>query len=749
MKKTTLLLALVLLANTLIFFDAKNMFAQTTLYNTDVIQKLELTFSQSNWDYILDTMKQNNSTNRLVANAILNGVALDSVGVSYKGNSSYNANNQKNPFHIEIDYVKTKQDYEGYTALKLSNVSHDPSFLREVLSYEIARNYMPAPESNFMEVYINNAYHGLYVSSEDLSNDFCATHYYSSGNSFFNCDKPDGVNGPPQAPNLTYLGTDSSLYQTAYEIQSTYGWNDLKNLTNVLNNDFNNISTVLDADRALWMLVFNNLLVNLDSYTGSIGHNYYIYKDDNNRFNTIVWDLNESFGKFANAGIGTNLSFAQMQNMDPLLHQSNNARPLIKKMLTNSTYKKMYIAHYRTMLDEMITSNYYYTRGLELQTLINSSVQNDTKKFFTYNDFLNNLSSNAANAIGLSTLMNTRKTFLQTHAEFTKIPPTISNITPPVTATLGQNINITTQLTTTVTYAYIGYRYDSTAAFTRANLYDDGLHQDGAANDQVFGASLPATLSSDYVQYYVYAENNDAGAFSPPRAEYEFYLLALTVPLSTLTTGQIVINEAMASNTTTITDEKADYDDWIELYNTTNTPLSTTGLYLSDNPAQPTKWRLPLGFTLMPNSYLLIWADNEPGEGTKHTNFKLSKQGETLTLAKADSTLLDQTTFGTQVTDITTGRYPNGTGSFVYMPPTPMQINIQQPCTFAPTFTTTATALCGGTTATYTVENIAGSTYQWNVNNGTIISGQGTSSVVIQWNTNVNTGNIQILQTLP
>lgn len=51
-------------------------------------------------------------------------------------------------------------------------------------------------------------------------------------------------------------------------------------------------------------------------------------------------------------------------------------------------------------------------------------------------------------------------------------------------------------------------------------MYDDGNHNDGAAGDGNYGTSF--VVSSGKMEYYVYAENNLAGIFSPARAEHEF-----------------------------------------------------------------------------------------------------------------------------------------------------------------------------------------------------------------------------------
>ena len=91
-----------------------------SFYNTASIQKIEMQFAQSNWDYILDTAKAGADGYLMAQWVKINGVQFDSAGVKFKGNSSYNVNNNKNPFHIELDFIKTR-DYQGYKDIQLSN----------------------------------------------------------------------------------------------------------------------------------------------------------------------------------------------------------------------------------------------------------------------------------------------------------------------------------------------------------------------------------------------------------------------------------------------------------------------------------------------------------------------------------------------------------------------------------------------------------------------------------------------------
>ncbi len=136
----------------------------------------------------------------------------------------------------------------------------------------------------------------------------------------------------------------------------------------------------------------------------------------------------------------------------------------------------------------------------------------------------------------------------------------------------------------------------------------------------------------------------------------------------------LVINEFMASNTATITDEEGKFEDWIEIHNTTDAPISMLGLFLTDNPINIRKWECP-DVAVPANGYLIIWADEDGVDGPLHANFKLSALGESIHLATADSTIIDEISFGEQTSDIATGRIPNGTGPFVEVSPTPNAIN--------------------------------------------------------------------------
>lgn len=643
-------------------------------YDLNTIQTIEITFAESNWDQLLDNEYASSGDYILAQQVTINGVVFDSVGVKYKGNSTYNSNQNKNPFHIELDTYKDHQ-YEAYTDIKLSNVAKDPSFLREVLSYQVLRQYMDAPLSNYANVYVNGTLIGLYSNSESISKKFVNSRFYSKSNTFIKCNPPDGAGpGSNDFPNLVYLGQDSASYYAAYELKSDAGWQELIDLCDTLANHTSEVENILDVDRALWMLAFNNILVNLDSYIGGFAQNYYLYRDDSGRFLPIVWDLNESFGRFSMTGSGNLNSTLSKQQMSHLLHENDASFPLVQKLLSVPMYKRMYLAHCKTMLLENFDNDSYFTIAQSLQSLVAASVQADNNKFFTYNNFLDNLSSDIGGGggpgggatPGIANLMDGRNTYLLGLFDFTQTEPTISSIAlSNPTPVINENISILASITNE-NAAFLGYRTEIGGPFKRVEMFDDGAHNDGGANDGIYGIDI--IIDHSFMQYYIYAENDNIGMFSPQRAEHEYHTITATT--SDPTVGDLVINEFMASNDETVADQDGEYDDWIELYNNGASSIDLEGYYLSDDATDLMKWAFPTSATIDNNSYLVIWADNDEDQEGLHAAFKLSASAESVFLVNATGTIVDEVSYVDQSADISYGRSPNGTGNFQVMSPT-------------------------------------------------------------------------------
>ncbi|NOR87375.1 MAG: hypothetical protein GQ527_07185, partial [Bacteroidales bacterium] len=91
-----------------------------------------------------------------------------------------------------------------------------------------------------------------------------------------------------------------------------------------------------------------------------------------------------------------------------------------------------------------------------------------------------------------------------------------------------------------------------------------------------------------------------------------FYLIIIGFLFSASTLAQysLIINEASSRNTTIITDEDDDFEDWLEIYNGDTISKNLSQYYLSDDKDIPMMWKFP-EIILEPQDYLLVFASKK------------------------------------------------------------------------------------------------------------------------------------------
>ncbi len=395
------------------------------LYDIEIIRDFKIHFYDINWKSRLNDYKVINSDQRVLAGLTVNNKVYDSVGVKFKGNSSFNSAFLKNPINIKIDYKIKKQKLMGYKTIKLSNLFMDPSGIREVLAYKIISKYLPCSKANFVQVFINDSLIGLYTNTEVINKSFVRKNFQYHKGAFFKCEntsmelKPKGCK-VAVADGLTIGFTlDSVCYSNKYELLSKYGWNELlKLMMNIWYNSdnkskyYHKIENILDIDKVMWMLAFNNLFVNLDSYNWS-GRNYYLVQDSNKVFHPIMWDMNMSFGGFSHF-----YNPAKLAEFPVFSCEDNIYRPLISKLFLIPEYKQMYINHYIELLKNEVLNGNLKSEALKLHQQISGFIKADPYFYYDYKTFENSLYKSYKNEIpGILELMDKRVEYLKTVKE--------------------------------------------------------------------------------------------------------------------------------------------------------------------------------------------------------------------------------------------------------------------------------------------------------------------------------------------
>jgi len=558
----------------------------STADNSD-IKRIDLVFSQSDWwtqltnNYATETelgavMKYNDGTSTKTL--------ASPVGVRFKGVTSYSANtSSKKSFNINIDYLDLKQDISGFNSLNLNCAWGDNTFMREVIYEHINQRYIPALSVNYVDLYINGEYWGIYVNSQQINDEFYGQWFTSTNGTSWRAEAWNSTGMPDPGEgggfgtgtsSLNYLG-DTLDYYTPYYTMKRYciddPWSYLIELCSVLQNSAdleNEISQILDLDRTLWFLVMENIFDDTDGYIMKGGMDYYIYWDyTTGLFSPIEYDGNallivsEDMGRggppaAASAGIlvpaqppgppgggGSFLSWSPFYNAD------NASYPLLNKLLNVPAIRQRYLAHMRTVLKESFNST-----DLDNPENINSMVDAYAAKIGPYisedpKAFVTDL---GAGVEELKKNIQTRYAVLMGgaggdgvdypgNAELMAPGLTIPDVSWKVSDVLWAMpgpldkviINATVADPDSVggissVFAYVGEGFEGN--LTKSQMFDDGNHEDGSAGDGVFGIILDEKASGVRSRFYIEAVAADAAGtrtYNPARAAHDVFTFAV------------------------------------------------------------------------------------------------------------------------------------------------------------------------------------------------------------------------------
>ena len=641
----------------------------TGFYDESIVREIEFNFSQPNY-WTLLTNNYNSGTD-ILATVTIDGVSYDSVGVRFKGQTSYRRNNtQKKSFNITMNYMIPGQDVMGYETLNLNCGYEDPSSLREVLFNHLGRNYTPGLKSNFATLKINGQNWGPYGNIQQLNAEYLKEWFLSSDGTRWRAVRPGAFGGGPGGPGgpfgtgfstLNYNGPDSTDYNNFYTLKKTHKadpWEDLivtvDKLNNLpLNQLVDSLKSVLDVDKALWFLAHEIIFTDEDSYIWKGGMDYYVYWEaETGRVIPLEYDGNSCF-------------LLNATNWSPFYHENDTDFPLMNRLFAVPELRQRYLAHLRTILDTYMNPAYTHPKIDAYVAILDSLIIDDPKKIYSHSAFTSEVAD-------IKNLIVNRRSYLQNHSEVNVTGLDIQSVSYPGNPVSGTSVDITANISgaSGVDHVYLYYGSGFVGAFDKIEMFDDGNHNDGAAGDGEFGGQIPAFGTGEYVRYYIEAIADNAAktaTYEPKGAEHDIYIYRVSLEKID---SDVVINELMASNDTAVADSDNEFDDWMELYNKGTQTIDLSGYFLTDTYNNLTKWEIPQGTMIAPNEYLIIWADEDSAQAGLHADFKLSAEAEELILLTPDTLVADEISWEDHPTDLGFARVPNGTGNFVFQTPT-------------------------------------------------------------------------------
>ena len=186
---------------------------------------------------------------------------------------------------------------------------------------------------------------------------------------------------------LQYIDDDADSYSNIFgnaktDITKADKTRLIETLKNLSNGE--ELETTVDVEAVIRYFVVHNFVVNSDSYTGSMIHNYYLYENDG-QLQMIPWDYNLAFGSFMSMGSATSSVNDPIDT--PLSVSGSGDRPMIDWIFSNEEYTELYHQIFGEFIEKYFNSGYYTEMIDGVTSMISPYVEKDPTKFCTYEEF--------------------------------------------------------------------------------------------------------------------------------------------------------------------------------------------------------------------------------------------------------------------------------------------------------------------------------------------------------------------------
>ncbi|RLD84742.1 MAG: hypothetical protein DRJ10_00360 [Bacteroidetes bacterium] len=600
---------------------------------------------------------------------------LDTIGFRLRGNTSRYS--QKKSFKIAVNSFEKGRNFLGLEKLNINGEHNDPSIIRSKLSWDIFRKFkVIGSRTAHVKMYINNDYYGLYMNIEHIDDQFVELRYGSQSGNLYKCTWPADLNYISDNPD-DYKPENGSAYELKTNKEAN-DYSDLATFIDILNNTSDaefpaEIEKIFNVNNYLKYLAVAYFIGHWDGYSYN-KNNYYLYNNPlSSKFEFIPYDLDNTFGI---DWFGIDWSTHDIYSW---AHPSEE-RPLTNRILAKQTYLDRFSFYMNQLLDSIVHPDTLFPIIDAKKLQIEQAAYDDTYRTLDYNWDNNDFDDSYIHGLSAAHVPIGLKQYITARYNSAKSQLVLNNIAPIVSYVSNNNpltnedivINCTVEDETAGPDVTLFYKINDGSEQSIGMLTNGSgkVNYIGGLNYQI---SFSGIAESGKIEYHIRASDNLSAVTREPISGY------YEINISNAENSLLYINEFMASNDVSVPDNNGDYPDWIEIYNAGDKSVYLGDKYLSDDFLDNQKWQMP-DINIGSGEYFVFWASGNPANGQMHTNFKLKLGGEQIAIFNAENmafSIIDSVTFSEQSTDISMGRYPDGTGDFVIMgEPTPGASNI-------------------------------------------------------------------------
>ena len=384
---------------------------ETKLFDTDEIIDIDIQMDQDTWNEMLANAS---AEEYYSCDVVINGQRVNNVAIRPKGNTSLSSiamdpDTDRFSLKLEFDHFVDGQTCFGLDKLILNNNYADATNMKEAIIYDMFQSIgADASLSNYAKISVNGEYWGVYLALEGVEQSFMLRNFgtqdgelykpesmgmgggarssksSSSSSSSGGQGGPGGFSMGGGGANLNYSDDDLDSYSTIWDGQITdTSKADHRRVVTALENisEGTDLEKYLDVDNILKYMAVHTFAVNLDSLSGNMSHNYYLYEYDG-KLNIFPWDYNLALGGFSmgNSGGASGV-------INDAIDTPFSGTKFFDALLSNEEYLERYHAYLQQLVDEYVNGGAFDETYNRIRSQIDELVETDPTAFYSNDEY--------------------------------------------------------------------------------------------------------------------------------------------------------------------------------------------------------------------------------------------------------------------------------------------------------------------------------------------------------------------------
>ncbi len=353
----------------------------------------EIDLLVDDWDEFLDEAPEEEY---IRCDAVIDGEEFTDIGLRAKGNNSLSLveryGSDRYSLKIEFDHYGPGNTYHGLDKMSLDASFQDNSYMKNYMTYEMMDSMeVPVPLCSYTWVKVNGEDRGLFLAIEEPEESFAKRVY---GNGHGELYKPDYKSLEDENADVALKYTDDkvSSYDNIFRNEKFETSDaDRKRLIEALKilDENKDIESAVDVDQVIRYFVVQTFVVNLDSYLGPTGHNYFLYEKDG-RISILPWDYNLAYGTYS-LGMPDPVNdpdlYVNYPIDTPAWGEVMLNRPLFHNLMQHEEYYDTYHRYYDRFLEDHFENGKFAVDVRKTLEMIGPYVKKDPTAFCSYEDF--------------------------------------------------------------------------------------------------------------------------------------------------------------------------------------------------------------------------------------------------------------------------------------------------------------------------------------------------------------------------